>query len=348
MDVVKGIETHGGALDAMRRHFPDAPQPWVDLSTGINPWPWSAADAHLRQLHRLPTEADRASCMAAMAASFGAPRDAIVAAPGSELLIRLLPTVIAPQRVAILAPSYGDHAQAWRAAGCEVAEIVDPLSEAAAADAVVVCNPNNPDGRRFEPAALVDAYRQLARRGGWLIIDEAFADLEPELSLAPMGGSENLLVLRSLGKFYGLAGLRLGALLAPAAVRRTLAQRLGYWSVSAPALAMGTAAYSDRAWQRATRRRLTEAAQRLDRLLERHGCRVVGGTHLFRYVEVANGHETWTRLARRGVYVRRFPWTRRHLRIGLPADRSAAERLAAALAAEGHGRASAAGVTDAM
>lgn len=219
-------EYHGGALDSMRRRFPEAPEPWIDLSTGINPWPWPVPASHYSGLNRLPGAAELASCEAAMAAAFGAPRETVLAAPGSEMLIRLLPTVLQPRRVAILAPSYGDHAQVWKQVDCELVESRDPLADAAA-DAVVICNPNNPDGRRFERTELTEALSRLTARGGWLIVDEAFADLEPGLSIAPLAGSGNLLALRSIGKFFGLAGLRLGALLAPPDIRRAMADRLG-------------------------------------------------------------------------------------------------------------------------
>ncbi|MYF69210.1 MAG: threonine-phosphate decarboxylase [Proteobacteria bacterium] len=325
------VEVHGGALDAMHRLFPDAPQPWLDLSTGINPWPWPARESHFESLHRLPTREDYARCTEAMATAFGSPEHAILAAPGSELLIRLLPTVIAPRRVAILAPSYGDHARVWRAAGCEVVETPDPLAQAESADAVVICNPNNPDGRRFKPNEVEAAHRRLGERGGWLVIDEAFADLEPDLSRARQGGADHLLVLRSIGKFYGLAGLRLGALIAPVEVRNRMQARMGVWSVSTPALAIGATAYSDRAWQTATRRRLAEARRRLDELLQERQCRVVGGTDLFRFAEVADARGLWQQLAHRGIYVRRFQWSTRHLRIGLPGNANEAHRLREAL-----------------
>ena len=198
---------------------------------------------------------------------------------------------------------------------------------------MVICNPNNPDGRRFEPAELEAVRLRLRRRNGWLIIDEAFADLEPGLSLAPRVDAGNLIVLRSTGKFFGLAGLRLGALLGPPNLLQSMAERLGVWSVSTPALVTGTAAYENHAWQTETRRRLTQARERLDRLLKGEQCRVVGGTDLFRYAEVDDARSAWQKLAARGVYVRHFPWTDRHLRIGLPKDAEAEARLLDALGA---------------
>lgn len=328
---MSALQAHGGALDRMRTLFPGVPEPWVDLSTGINPWPWPAAGLRLEGLERLPTEADRARCAEAMAAVFGVSRQAVLVTPGSELPIHLLPTVLRPNRVTVLSPSYGDHARVWRMAGCEVAESAAPLAQAAAGDAVVICNPNNPDGRCFEPQRIEAARRRLSAANGWLIVDEAFADLQPDLSCARRVEAGNLIVLRSMGKFFGLPGLRLGALLGPPDLIGALSARLGFWSVSTPALVIGAAAYADPAWHEQTRQRLAAARQRLDGLLKQRRCRVVGGTDLFRYVQVADAGAVWDRLARQGVYVRRFSWTRRHLRIGIPVDAAAERRLAEAI-----------------
>ncbi|MEM1105552.1 MAG: threonine-phosphate decarboxylase CobD [Pseudomonadota bacterium] len=323
--------THGGALDAMGAAYPQAPQPWIDLSTGINPWPYGDTAISGRALANLPTAAGQAACRRAMAAAIGAPAEALVLTPGSELAIRLLPGVIAPRRVALLRPTYGDHGAAWRRAGAALIETEDPLALAGQVDAVVLAQPNNPDGRCFEPGALEAARRALASRGGFLILDEAFADLDPGASLAGRAGADGLIILRSFGKFYGLAGLRLGAVLAPAQVRRALAARLGAWPVSGAALEIGARAYGDAAWQAATRRRLGEAASRLDEVLEQAGLALAGGTSLFRYARVARAHDRFRRLAEAGIYVRRFAWSQHHLRIGLPASAEAEARLVRAL-----------------
>ncbi len=323
-------DARGGALDAMRELFPSAPEPWVDLSTGINPWPWSATgwgDAP----YRLPTETDRQGCVAAMASAFGAPEQSILVGPGSELLIHLLPALLRPKQVAVLSPTYADHAHVWRTSGCHVIETPTPLAEARSCDMVVICNPNNPDGTRFDPDAIEVARRHLRKHSGWLVVDEAFADLTPEISSAPRAVSGNLIVLRSAGKFYGLAGLRLGALLGPPKLLDRLAAHMGVWRVSTPALTIGAAAYEDCAWQTATRQRLAKARERLDHLLAQTEYHVMGGTDLFRYVEVSDADKVWNRLAEHGVYVRRFSWTNQHLRIGLPKDATAETRLLDAL-----------------
>ncbi|WP_300380726.1 threonine-phosphate decarboxylase CobD [Henriciella sp.] len=322
---------HGGALDRMRAHFPDAPAPWLDLSTGINPWPCPVDPIPAEAFEHLPTQAAYHACHTAMAHAFNAPQDHLLIAPGSELLIRLLPTIIAPRRVATLSPSYGDHARVWRAAGCELIETADPLDTADEADAIVLCQPNNPDGRTFALDDLLAACDRLAVRGGWLIVDEAYADLDPALSLASRTGRDGLIVLRSFGKFFGLAGLRLGALLAPTAILTGMQEKLGVWPVNGPALDVGARCYGDLAWQAETRARLAAARQRLDIILENAGLALAGGTDLFRFIETEDATGLWEKLARAGIYVRRFDWSARHLRIGLPPDADAEARLAAAL-----------------
>lgn len=322
---------HGGALDAMRAAFPNAPKPWIDLSTGINPWPYPDTAVSQNALAHLPTRSDQEACRLAMASAMGAPPQSLLLAPGSELLIRLLPDVIRPRRIAILSPTYGDHAAVWKRVRLNIIETNDPLSLAPSVDAIVVTHPNNPDGRLFDLEALETARRDLAARGGWLIVDEAYADLAPEQSLAPRGGADGLIILRSFGKFFGLAGVRLGGGLAPESVRQALAARLGVWPVSGAALKIGARAYADTAWHVQTRTTLSDAAKRLDGTLKVCGMTPVAGTSLYRFVETADAHAMFERLARAGIYVRRFDWSETHLRIGLPATPEAEARLKAAL-----------------
>lgn len=325
---------HGGALDRVAIRFPSAPLPWIDLSTGINPWSWPVDRVDPDPFHRLPTHGDMKRCRTAMAKAFAAPASALTLVPGTEIAIRLLPHALAARRVAVLSPSYGDHAETWSAAGTELVSTADPLGHVDDADIVVLCNPNNPDGRCFDVGALSNARERLARRGGWLIVDEAYADLDPARSLAPLAGSPGLVVLRSTGKFFGLPGLRLGAVLGPPTLAAALECLLGVWRVSGPALAIGTRAYADIEWQESMRRQLTAARARLDALLEAGGERVAGGTDLFRYVEVNDAHATWRKLCEHGIYTRRFDWARSHLRIGLPGTPEAEARLASALSLE--------------
>jgi cobalamin biosynthetic protein CobC len=318
---------HGGALDHMRVLFPDAPEPWIDLSTGINPWPYAFADIPDDAFRRLPEATLFDACRSAMARAFGAPHHAVLPTPGSEALIRLLPSLLSVKSVAVLAPSYGDHAMAWANSGADVKLVADPLTRAGEMDAIVLCSPNNPNGRVFEPDALEAARIAQANRGGWLIVDEAFADLKPRFSIAAHAGAPGLIVLRSFGKFYGLAGLRLAALLAPADLLAATQMRLGGWAVSGPALVIGARSYDDVEWASAARTQLARARETLDSCLARAGLIVNGGTDLFRFVEVPSAETIWRRLGESGVAVRRFAWSETHLRIGLPANDTALARL---------------------
>ena len=328
---------HGGDLGEARRLFPGAAQPWIDLSTGINPVPYPHLGLEASDFARLPAAADLAALKDAAARAYGADPAGIVAAPGTQILIETLPRLRPPSRVAVVGPTYGEHAPAWRRAGHAVADVAGLDEAAAAADVAVITDPNNPDGRVTPRAVLADAAARLAARGGWLLVDEAFADLEPVASLAaaapPRACPEGAIVLRSFGKAYGLAGLRLGfAVTAPALAGR-LAAALGPWAVSGPALAIGRRALADEGWRTAAATARARDAARLDALVAAAGGTVLGGTRLFRLARFADGPARFARLGGRGIWVRRFAEAPDHLRFGLPADGAGWDRLAAALPA---------------
>jgi len=322
---------HGGAIDVVRASYPDAEKPWIDLSTGINPWPYPDTTVSDSALSALPTATAQKTCTAALSRVIGAPMEATLLAPGSEILIRLLPDIIQPRRVAILPPTYSDHKQAWQRSGAEIVETRDPLEVVDSVDAIVITHPNNPDGRCFSRAALEQVRTSLAARGGWLILDEAYADLIPAESFAPQGGTDGLIVLRSFGKFFGLAGLRLGAVIAPPRELELFAHRLGVWPISTAALEIGTRAYNDQIWQSQMRATLNEAASSLRQILSESDLTLVGGTDLFQLVEVADANVAFDHFAKAGLYVRRFDWSRTHLRLGLPPNPDAVDRLKSAL-----------------
>lgn len=303
----------------------------MDLSTGINPWPYEFSVDTGKVTKHLPTAAEFAACAQAMSSAVGGESKQLVLAPGCELLIRLLPTILSVQRVSVVARSYSDHANAWRRAKAELIESPDPLSEIDRCDAVVICNPNNPDGRCWSREELRAARERLAARGGWLIIDEAYMDLYPEQSMLVDPLKDGLIVMRSFGKFFGLAGLRLGALFGPPTILSAMSERLGVWPVSGLALAIGVEAYRDASWQTETRRRLAVARAELDRVLQRRGLSVIGGTELYRLVRADCAENWWTGLGEQGIYTRRFDWCDEILRFGLPASDAELVRLDNAL-----------------
>ncbi|KAB1079607.1 threonine-phosphate decarboxylase CobD [Methylobacterium soli] len=311
---------HGGDLDAARRLFPGAPEPWLDLSTGINPVPYPCPPLEASLFRRLPSGADLAALRRAAAAAYGPAPDAVVPAPGTQILIETIPRLMQPSRVAVVGPTYAEHAAAWIRGGHAVATVPD-LRQAEDAEVVVVVNPNNPDGIVHSVHDLFRVAERLSARGGLLVVDEAFADLEPIESLGPRL-RPGLVVLRSFGKTYGLAGIRLGFALAEPAFAARLTAALGPWAVSGPALAIGRAALSDESWRRAAAAARQADAARLDRMIGRAGGRPVGGTALFRTADFPCGISMFRRLGEAGIYVRRFESAPDRLRFGLPADKA--------------------------
>jgi len=323
---------HGGDLASAKRrfHLPDAD--WLDLSTGINPVSYPFTPPSEAAWARLPDSAVDERLRKAAAACYGAPSaDCVVPAPGSQALIQLLPHLRDRSNVAVLGPTYGEHQARWVACGHAVTVVESPDSLSERFDVVVVGNPNNPDGRIIARARLIELSRALAARGGWLVVDEAFADLDPALSLAPDVSDSGLIVLRSFGKFFGLAGLRLGFALAALALAARIADGLGPWAVSGPAAEIGAAALADSTWIAETRAGLAARAARLDASFGRAGLNVVGGTALFRLVETPNARALHDHLGRHAIHVRDFPDRADRLRFAVPATEAAFARLANAL-----------------
>jgi cobalamin biosynthetic protein CobC len=324
---------HGGDLGAARLLFPGAPEPFIDLSTGINPYPYPIPQLPGDLFTRLPDMAalDRLAAVAAHA--YGAPSAAhVVAAPGTQILLPLVAALARPGRAAVLGPTYAEHIRAAAEAGHEVEDVADLAGLRNVALAVVV-NPNNPDGRIIPRAALLACASTLPAPG-LLVVDEAFMDVAADgLSLARDVGRPNIVVLRSFGKFFGLAGLRLGFALASPAVAARLRAGLGPWAVAGPALAIGAAALADQRWAATTRLRLAQTALRLDQVLTGAGLELAGGTSLFRLMRTAAAPELFHHLGRAGILVRRFAREATWLRFGLPASEPDWQRLTAAIAA---------------
>ena len=324
------VIAHGGSMAAARRRFPDAPGPPIDLSTGINPFAFPLPALPLSALARLPDPEEVAALETLAAQAYGAPDESTVAAPGTQALIHLLPRLLPPQTVAILSPTYAEHRAAWAAAGHAVREVAT-LDEAAEAGVAVLVRPNNPDGQVADRQAVLRLADRFAARSGLLVVDEAFADLEG-CSLAGALPRPGLLLLRSFGKTYGLAGVRLGfALTAPALAAR-LRDALGPWAVSGPALHAGLHGLADSAWRKAAAVRLAGDAAWLDHALRLAGCRVVGGTRLFRLAEHGDAAGLAGRLGKAGILVRQFAERPGLLRFGLPGPVADWVRLHEALA----------------
>ncbi len=328
-----GAYVHGGGLDAAIARFGGSRADWLDLSTGINPAPVALPALHPDVWARLPDAGLQAECIEAARRAYGAPASAgIVAAPGSQALISLLPFLLPRGEVTIVEPTYGEHRASFEAAGHCVTGIATIADLPDGAKVVVVVNPNNPDGRRMERASLLALLPEMQRRGGLLVVDEAFADALPEMSIADMAGAPGLLVHRSFGKFYGLAGVRLGFALTTPALAETLRRRLGPWAVSGPALAIGRAVLSSEEARERIAAEVQDQAQRRDAVLAAAGLPLVGATPLFATVETGGGADLFEALCRRHILIRPFSYRPDWLRFGNPKDEGEAARLAAALA----------------
>lgn len=315
---------HGGGLAAARAHFGESDAPWLDLSTGINPHGWPGANRIAIDWQRLPEPGQIAALEAAAADHFGVPASQVCAVPGSEMALRITGTLL-PRPACHVVPAYRTH-------GAMIAGSM-PTAREAAPDGVtlILANPGNPDGHLTPRAHMLDL---LARRvpDGWLLVDEAFADCAPSASIADrVRDDERLIVFRSFGKFFGLAGVRLGFVLGPRDLITRLREAIGSWPVSAAAITIGARAYRDTAWIASTRQRLIANAAALDAMLVRIGIMASGACPLFRLIEVDDAMATFERLARRAILTRPFDGQPHWLRIGLPADDAALVRLEAAL-----------------
>jgi cobalamin biosynthetic protein CobC len=325
---------HGGNLGAARRLFPDAPEPFIDLSTGINPYsyPYPVQRLSPDLFARLPQPAALDRLAAIAAAAYGAPSPRhVIPAPGTQILLSPVAALVPPGRAAVLGPTYAEFARVAALAGHDVTEVED-LGQLTDADLAIVVNPNNPDGRVFNKRELLDLADARSRRGGLLVIDEAFMDVGPiGAGLCGEVARSDIVVLRSFGKFFGLGGLRLGFALAAPEIAARLAAALGPWPVGGPAIAIGQTALADASWSKAMRERLEEEARRLDAMLIRPGVEAVGGTSLFRLVHVSAADRLFHHLGRAGILVRRFPEHMAWLRFGLPGSEAAWDRLGATL-----------------
>ena len=326
---------HGGDLSAARRLFPGAPEPFIDLSTGINPYPYPLPHLPPALFESLPQADALARLIDTAAKAYGARSPAcVVAAPGTQSLLPLVAALKPAGQVAILGPTYAEHARTAALAGHRVIEAQE-LNQLGDAGLAIVVNPNNPDGRLLAAADLLALAERLGRRAGILVVDEAFMDVEaPETSLARDVRRRNVVVLRSFGKFFGLAGVRLGFAIAAEDIAARLRAFLGPWAVSGPAIGIGEIALADNAWIESTRLHLAQAAQRLDQLLAGAGLEVVGGTSLFRLAQTPAAAPLYQKLGRAGILVRCFAERPTWLRFGLPGDEPAWERVARMLDTE--------------
>jgi len=310
---------HGGQLAAAAKQYGIPLENWLDLSTGINPVGYPIPDIPASTWQRLPQDDD--GLKSAAAVYYGSAH--ILPAAGTQAILQVLPRLRAPCRVVMPAPTYAEHPKAWGSASHTVTRVApeNATQEARNCDVLLLCNPNNPTGYRYSRNELLACHAELATRGGWLVVDEAFIDATPEHSLTPHIGLPGLVILRSLGKFFGLAGARVGFALAWPELLARLEELLGPWPISGPARHVAQLALSDTIWQSQERLRLPIDARRLAALLAQHDLAPNGGTALFQWVQTPHAPELHERLVQHSILSRLFDEPS-SLRFGLPAAES--------------------------
>ncbi len=329
---------HGGGLSDACRRFGGQPSDWLDLSTGINPLAPAVPSIDPNAWQRLPDRDALVAAELAAARFYGAPAGIRpVALAGTQSAIQILPRLATVGTVAILSPTYGEYARSFAANGWTMREVPSVGDIGSDVTAAVMVNPNNPTGRVVAPADLMSRAKSLSARSGMLIVDEAFADLDPAISCVPMVGEvPGLIVLKSFGKFFGLAGIRLGFALADQAIEAALRAHLGPWAVSGPALAIGTDLLDRRDLHHVLCATIRERNQATSEVLRRAGLSIIGDGGLFLLVEQPCASALHEHLAKNHILVRAFDHAPIWLRFGLTADDSAATRLAEALRSFAH------------
>jgi cobalamin biosynthesis protein CobC len=322
---------HGGDLSDAIIQFGVPASGWLDLSTGINPIAYPNTDIDDANLKSLPQKNAIEGLLKSARIFYDvAPTASFIAAPGTQALLQVLPSLREPSDIAIVAPTYEEHAETWRAGGHQV-RMISGLHDIANEHVVVVVNPNNPDGRTYAPKKLIKIATELSAKGGLLVVDQAFTDPTPELSLAPHADMPGLLLLHSFGKFFGLAGLRLGFASGPHEIISKLKQRLGPWAVSGPALEIGARAYTDQGWIQETRIRISRDRARLEKTLADSKFEIIGGTDLYCLGAHKQAGQIFHILGQAGILVRPFPHYPNWLRFGLPGSDTEFDRLTTSL-----------------
>ena len=319
---------HGGQRLAAAKQYQIPIAEWLDLSTGINPNGWPVPEVPAEYWQRLPESQDGLE----QAAQNYYQCPSLLPVPGSQAAIQSLPLLRPASRVGIISPGYAEHALAWRKAGHHTRLVSgnDINSHLDDLEVLVIINPNNPTGQYFTQSDLLKWHQQLKQRGGWLVIDEAFIDCTPEYSLSTHSPQQGLVILRSIGKFFGLAGMRCGFVLAETGLLNQLNDILGPWTISNPSRYIATTALLDRQWQQQTRKLLRQQAERLNQLLACRGLSPKAQTPLYQWIENRNADEIHQQLAKQGILVRFFHEPA-SLRFGLPKNELQWEKLAKSL-----------------
>ncbi len=318
---------HGGDLDSVSAKYGGSISDWMDLSTGINANPYPVPKIPMHLWTSLPGGAQEIALLEAAKEYYELPSSyEITSAPGTQSILQLLPRLVpSNQTVAIQSPTYAEHGNCWRACGHDVRESFSPPNSPA--DIAVLVNPNNPTCAVISPEKITKWHSEWVKEDGLLIIDEAFMDVTPHLSAAKSEPPKNTLILKSFGKFFGLAGVRLGFATGDPTITRQLSEALGPWALSGIAAEIGICAFQDHKWQEDTRLQLKTMSEQLSDLIANTPGRVVGNAGLFVLAEFENAGTVYEQLCHHHILTRPFEYNDKWLRFGLPKNEEALTRL---------------------
>ncbi len=333
-------EIHGGQVYQLAKQLGRSVETLLDFSASVNPLgpPVSVVRAMRDAVSECqhypdPYSEDLRLCLSQ---EHGIPGASILVGNGSAEIIRILPQALALRHACIVGPTFGEFEHSLRLAGVRCTgvdavsaqryvppfeKIVDVLEEWRRAsarkghkagmhkNAVFLCHPNSPTGRRLSRRDLQQIVDTVHRIGCWMIVDEAFVDWCPSHSLMKdIAASPRLLILRSFTKFFAIPGIRLGYVVGEPAVVESIRKYLPPWSVNHVAQVAGVVALADSRFRQRSQQFMQEERPRLIARLRRiSGLRVIPSQANFVMVEVFNGRspqDIVERLWAQGMLVR--------------------------------------------
>lgn len=269
----KSPPLHGGDVLRASRDYNIPREQWLDLSTGINPEPYPVNNVANNSFFELPYITPEFNDAVARYYT----HDTFLAVAGTQVAIQALPQILANDAVLLPDVGYQEHALHWQKCGAKamfyaampegdlVASIHKHI-EHNSAQHIVIINPNNPTTACVSKQHILTWAKQLDT-GYYIIVDEAFVDAEPEKSVLTVDTlPENMIVLRSFGKFFGLAGVRLGFVFAHKKLLNVVKDHIGLWQVNGPAQDIAIQAFNNLAWQENARKKIREANQCTQRI----------------------------------------------------------------------------------
>ena len=313
---------HGGQLLTVAQQYNRPLEQWLDLSTGIAPFSYPINDIPAKYWQDLPQVNDELIA----AAKCYYQTEHCLPCHGSQAVIERLPKFWLekyPQAQTVYLPKVGykEHQKAWLQAGFSATFYQDDLpKEIENNSVIVVINPNNPSGKLFNKEELLQCYQRVQLANGLMIVDEAFMDVvEPNQSLTPHIEDDHLIILRSFGKFFGLAGLRIGFVCASERWLKVMSASFGPWHVNGPAQYVALQALQDNHWQAQQRHKLQQQMIKLRQLLQKQLSADLVGCLLFVTAYVNNAEQVYSKLCQQGVYVR-LTDEKHSLRFGIATD----------------------------